>query len=39
MAAARTANLNEGLRRLGLNADTDDSVFFFMVSGLRFVQL
>ena len=28
MAAARTTNLNEGLRRLGLNADTDDSVFF-----------
>jgi len=28
MAAARTTNLNEGLRRLGLNADTYDSVFF-----------
>lgn len=28
MAGARTTNLNEGLRRLGLNADTDDSVFF-----------
>jgi len=28
MAAARTSSLNEGLRRLGLNADTDNSVFF-----------